>query len=494
MSDTAQQTQAAGGVPWYLWVLIAPVSIAIIIGVIVSQVPEDPEQIYQEALETVDDREQKEEFSAALARLEAYPEYESHVLLLKGMKAAAETRDPRALEYFEKAAENKGLAAIAYRRAAASHAKMGEYMVAIKSYEKSLAEEPDSPETLLMLAQLYYGIGGLTHSISIIDEILEANPEDRTARAMRAREYKDLLDHETALEDFSLLLKTPGDRAAASPETIQGYMECLLAVKDTDRIKEAWSEFGADIPDPVFKKRLQVAAGELEGLEMEIEESKRGQTGPPLDGIEADMLVLEKQFSKAADSVKKAIRYYPRDPAVYETAVVVFRETGEADWLAAAEKNLKLLRDVEKTLTASIQKIGDDSQDGKLRVKVGDQFLKLGLVNRALRWYNVALIVQPEIDVPSMEDVYASVPQMKPLSPLPDAGKGGDDESAGEGGGEKSGQVGNAKGDAAASGDSDSNSDAKTDDPKTDDAKTDDAKTDDAKTDEAAKQPASEEL
>lgn len=419
MTDAPAKVKSGGGIPWYLWILIVPVTIAIICGVFLTRIPEDPAELYQKALKHADANESKE-LSRLVQKLEQFPDYSAEVNLLKGIEASASSRDPRALEFFAKAAEDEELAALAYRRSGSSHAKMQQYKEAIAAYEKSLASEPDNLETQLMVAQLYFGIGSLTHSMSLLDKILEADPEYRTARAMRGLQRQELQDYSGALSDYAQLLQTPGDKASASPDTIKGYLECIIELNDKEKLAIAREEFLGDVPDEDLKWNLVIACGEFDPVKEQIRTNKgQGMPSQPMDKYEAKMALLEDRIPQASNSVKQAIKTFPRDPKVFELAVEIFKKSGEQKWLAAAEANLQQLNDINAESIAAMKAVGPDTSDASSRIRAGDQQRKLGQAMKSLRWYSVAKVVDPESTPPTMDDVFGEFATITTLVPMP---------------------------------------------------------------------------
>ena len=83
MSQASPKPQIRGGVPWWLWTLIVIATAVIGLGVVMTSMPVDPQQLYKSALQTVQSDQTSDQFEKELAQLSNFAEYESHVLLLK---------------------------------------------------------------------------------------------------------------------------------------------------------------------------------------------------------------------------------------------------------------------------------------------------------------------------------------------------------------------------------------------------------------------------
>lgn len=427
MNQTTSQAAIRGGLPWWLWTMIVLTTIAIGVAAVVALTPEDPAEIYDAALQQFE-QSKMEDFAVSIARLSKFPAFSDHVLLLEGMQAASQNRDPRALELFAQAEKNEQLRARVLQRKGTCYAKIGDFKNAIRAYEESLELESTNAErTRLLIAQLYYTVGALAHAQSVLDELIEAAPDNRDAVTLRGNIQSELYKYPEAIADFGSLLETPGDRAAASPELVTNYITFILQEDDTERIERAAQDFGADIPEMPLFMRLQLALGKKEEIRTNLI-GARDPANPDarrLLKLEVMLAIDDGKFDEAAKSLLDALQLYPRDPEMFEMAARIFGEIGDAENVAIAEENLKQLAAIRQSFLDVINEIGNDIENADLRFQAADILVDLADPLAARRWYTVAALIDPDrkadADV-AIEKLYRSYEPIVPFRSV------GDDE------------------------------------------------------------------
>ena len=420
MSQTSASNAIRGGIPWWLWAMIILITVAIGIGTVATIVPSDPKALYTEALGYHENGE-NEKFDVAIQKLGQHPEYAAHVQLLEGMRASRQNRDPLALELFEKARENEELRSLVLQRMGVSYAKVGDYRKAIDAYQESITLAPETSErTKTMIAQLYYSIGAISHAVVILNDVLKENPESRTGLEMRAKFLTELERYAEAVADYDGLLATPGDRAAASPEVVNGYVKSILKLQDQERIEAAEKDFGSNVTDMGLNMKLQLAAGKVEKVKTGMIEAAGppGSGAPPLQRLKARLAILEKRYEAGAKLIPESVFIFPRDPETFEIAIQIFRNTGDAERLAICEDNLKQLQDLQQQFLDSIEEIGDDIENAEMRMRIGRILVKLGNPYAARNWFEVAAVMDPTRKEEAMSAVNESNVLVGPLVPF----------------------------------------------------------------------------
>ena len=263
MSQGQPTRRVKNGPPWWLWALLLIVTAVIVVAVVVSSIPEDPQEIYQAATAAIDARD-KEKATENLAKLRRFPNYAAHVSLLDGKVAASETRDVKALEFFQAALENEQLKPLALEEIGKAQTRMGEYTTAIGTYEDAIqADSANAQSSRISLARLYFSVGAYVLAEATLGEVLELDESNTDARSLRGTIRLEAGRLTEAVDDLQLLLATPGDRASAAPNVVKDCGVCLLRLGDVEKLKKFYAENEAFITDDYLKARLMVAVGEL---------------------------------------------------------------------------------------------------------------------------------------------------------------------------------------------------------------------------------------
>ncbi|MCA9048025.1 MAG: tetratricopeptide repeat protein [Planctomycetaceae bacterium] len=397
MTTKQPVSRVSSGLPWWLWLAAILATVAVLIVILIRLQPEDPAQIYTEALAALKAND-SERFPDLLQKLRRYDAYADHVVYLEATKAAASSRDPLALEMLETIRGNQQLQADVLRQMGTSLAKVGRYQDAIQAYQDAIAAAPDqASDTQMLLAQMYYGIGALVLAEQVLDESIAKDADNTAALSYRGTIRTDLGNYEAALEDFRTVMSSAGQRATASPQTLSSYAVCLLETggDDQEAVTALLNEQSSAISDVVLKGRLSIAAGRLEELrqEAEVPESVGGGLNPIL---KLRLNMEDKEFALAEQTFAEAILSSPRDPDLFKTGCELFRENKKEDLLKIAEANLQQITKLREEVAAAVKQAGDDYQDVSARIEVAGLMRELGRFGDAERWLRIAVALDPE--------------------------------------------------------------------------------------------------
>ncbi|WP_145943957.1 tetratricopeptide repeat protein [Fuerstiella marisgermanici] len=417
MNQSSPKPMVRGGIPWWLWGMIIFGTAIVALATVVALWPQDSEALYQTAIDSFDEGD-SETFKASLASLRNDADYADHVIFLEGLDAAKEGKDLRALELFESVKDNDALKPLVLQNIGRSFTATGQYKKAIEAFDASIAlDSENADETRIMVAQLYYGIGGLKHAESLLNTVIESATDKPTmAYSLRAKIRAEMFSYADAVEDYALLLETPGDRAAASPALIADYVRALLKVGDEARIQEAATEMAADLMDQQLQWQLNMAAGNREQVLDAIAATKGSPNSPgPTDKIEAQAALEVGRYEAAAKMIRTAIGNRPRDIDTFELAAKIFEAAGMADEQKNAEQNIEKLRQLQQDYLATLTEIGDDIKSADLRLKLAEILVELAQFQEANRWYSVAAMIDPE----RREEATAALEELRQLRSLP---------------------------------------------------------------------------
>ena len=397
MSQNRPVLPVKGGPPLWLWGILLVATMAVIVGVITSATPVDPADLYQQAIHQLNGGS-KVEFAQSLNRLKQYPDFSDHVILLEGIKAAQESRDPKAIELFEQAQKNATLKPLALQKAGESLTRMGQFREAIDRYEEAIRIAPETADySRLLLAQLYHAVGALTLAETTLDTIIAGGSTHTGAHQLRAQVRSDLSRFAEAVADYSETLATPGDIASASPAIITNYATCLLQAKDTEKTAEFVEQHLAMVSDESLRARLLFHTGDIEGARAAINEwPTEGGMDPELSKLLVRIALSDGEPEVAEEALLKALSLVPRDAELFQVAVAVYKETGNPKNVDVAEQNLRQLEDLQKQLLDALAAVGDNIDDVDGRFQVAVLLAKLGRFQEARQWFLTGGVIDPE--------------------------------------------------------------------------------------------------
>ena len=403
--------------------MLGVTSVAIVVGVVYTSIPEDPEVIYQQALQQLEryDSLNMEELPPTVERLKAFPEYADHVLYLEGRMCAVQRRDIRALELYEEATRNEELKPILKVAIGDSLGRTGKFHEAIAAYEEAVQLEPDSAnDTRLKLARLYFTLGAAGLAEKTLETVCETEPKNREARTILARICSDVLRFDDSLAHMKALLQNEGDFSAASPDFLRAYTVACLEVGDQEALQELSDKHTGVLTNDEIKAKLKIAVGALD----EIRTAYGGAVEEGLAKPEAELgyglvLVADGDPAAALPMVEKSLRRMPRSLAAWELAVKYYSAVEDAEKLAVAEENVKQLKEMQTELVEAQLAIADEIENVEGRVRVLKALIRLQQFETARGWFNLVKQMDPDYDLRDPSTIESA---RGPLVPFGDAG------------------------------------------------------------------------
>ena len=420
-------SRTGSSIPWFMWVLMIVLSVSVVIGVVVTLIPEDPKEVLAEA-ESLLQSPDRDSFKSALERLKTYPQYKAEAALLEGQDLSNRDRESGAIELYTTAteSEDKLIRARAERFIARSYFKLGRFEDALKHYETSLAENPEDPTSAIMLAQMFNSMGCVAHATKYADSVLEDEPENRVALELRGNLHLKMFEFDEAIETYGKLLKSPGDRATASPMVVRGYVTSLLETQDRHQelLQKAHKELTRSLSSDPIQWDLAVACGETESVAQQIEMNSTPQSNGHVARLRARMALIKDDIEEAETNIRQAIGAMPRNYDVFRVAAIVYAETGDQKYVDNANANMAKINEARAELTQLFVDIRDDVKSVEPREKIIRAQIKLGNIPGAREMVaqiraldkNASLRLNDEIDALTLPDAVVpfELPELKP--------------------------------------------------------------------------------
>lgn len=409
-----------------MWVLMIVLSVSVVIGVVVTLIPEDPKEVLAEAEDLLQSPD-RDAFYSALERLKTFPQYKAEAALLEGQDLSNRDRELGAIEIYTTATESgdKLIRARAQRLIARSYFKLGQFENALKHYEDSLKENPEDPTSAIMLAQMFNSMGCVAHATTYADKVLEAEPDNRVALELRGNLYLKMFEFEQAIETYGKLLKSPGDRATASPMVVRGYVTSLLETQEQHQelLQKAHKELTRSLSSDPIQWDLAVACGETESVAQQIQMNATPESNGHVVRLRARMALVNDDIEQAEKNIRQAILAMPRNYDAFRVAAIVYGKTGDQKYVDLANANMAKIDEARAELTQLFVDISDDVKSTEPREKIVRAQIKLGNIPGAREMVaqiraldkSASLRLNDEIDALTLPDPFVpfNFPELK---------------------------------------------------------------------------------
>lgn len=411
--------RVSGGVPWWLWLLALTATAGVVLMIVADREVETTAEIFDRAVKAID-RADGQTVAQCLASLEQMGGADDQVAILKGVTAGATDRDPRSIEILAPYIDhpNDQYRRLAIKFSARSHQKMGNSEQARLLHEKYAEIDPSDPSPHLLLLQLYLDAGALDAARDAAQVILELQPENRNAREAIAMIQAVTGEADEAKQLYRDLLKTEGDRAAASPDTIKNYLNTLLKTGETDTALEFTQENLALVTDPAIRIELYIRSNQLDEAEEVLTGLQLAPENPLFLELRGGRAINDGDWELAVGLLTQAALQMPRSIPVFERLEYSARNNNQPELAEACRDNLDAIHELEQQLENAARAIGSDMKDPELRIRVAEIAEELGRPTVARQWLNSAARVAPDRQIEIQKRLQSLVRPDRLLVPI----------------------------------------------------------------------------
>ena len=391
------QSKVGSRVPIWLWLILVPLTLAVISGIIVSLIPPDLDKVYAEAEALLSTPDSKEKFESKMRLLESDSAYADHANMLRGRVALSQNREPMALKLFGKVTEGSPLEAEAAQRAGDAHSRIGNFGEAVKSYRRALEKDSEGGlASRMSLASLYFIAGGIQLALNELDQNIELDQQHEASRVLRAQIRVFLDEPKLALEDFEAVLDSPGKFSSTPPDFVEAYLKCLVDLNELEKLEEVADAHLATVANGTTKSTVLTRLGEFRAAMVTLQ-SREGQASPPavLNEAKLDLLLAEGNIESAELLAKEVVKSSPRRLSAMKLVAKTFEAAGNTRMQKIAEENVAGLLDLKTQLRSAIDDVSDNITDVPGRLKVARLFGEVAEYAQMNSWYRVIVMLDP---------------------------------------------------------------------------------------------------
>jgi len=381
---------------WVLWVLLAlPLGCAAYGFAYFNR----PTVAYRRALKALG----QDDFDTAryeLLRLRGLPEFDPHASLINGILLLQEQKVDNALEEFRLASDHTDTRVLALTLAGRTLLGQRQFVRGERALLMALQYDPNMAEAHFALGAAYCDFGDFRRSLMHLEKAAELAPPDPRPYQLMAEIHQKFGKDELAIKDLREFLRRGTDSARLSPRARQNALldmaqlqsKLLRPQEAIDTLKDV--EESAD--SLAVLAESQFASGNLEAARDYVDRALR------LDPDEFEALVLHgrlameaKDATSALDSLNRALRLRPRNPALHHLLSQVLHAEGRDDLAEKHTKEHEYLGELTGEYDELLGSARDEPWNALTCYRLGLLAERLGMENEAAGWYRAVLLVDP---------------------------------------------------------------------------------------------------
>jgi tetratricopeptide (TPR) repeat protein len=356
-SKTNPKPRVSGGVPWWIWGIMAILGGGIIVALVQKSIPEDPAELFEQALVAADKQDANTVKSVA-GKLSEYPDFATKKKFLDGILMLGNSRPLKAIDLLKDAAEEPGIRVRALMMLGTAYAQAENMKASVETFQSVLKEDPNAEDARFRLASIYKDLLALDLAVSNLDVLIANKFRLAATLKMRGDIRFDRREFGPAAEDYEAAINSDKNNQSAG----KGFFEAEKLLQDGDL------------------KKLAVA---LETIRSNASFDPRGHV------LYGKMMLKEGTADKAAEGLaglQVNLQLITRNVELFKVVAELARVAGDEKMALAAQQNVEQLQLLDKEYNNQLAQVSA-TQDGY------DDRIKLAQLAREIGQYDFAMTI-----------------------------------------------------------------------------------------------------
>ena len=421
VSKANHKARVSGGVPWWIWGIMAVLGGGIVVALVQRSIPEDPADLFKQALAAAD-KQDGDTVRAAAEKLSAYPDFATKKKFLDGMLQLGSSRPLKAIVLFKEASEEPEIRTRSLMMLGSAYAQSEDLKRAVETFELALKEDEDSSDARFRLASVYKEMLAFDLSLSYLGVLIK--DEYRTAECSRMRGdiLFDRRQFAEAATDYEAAIGADKNNPMNSV-LAERLIQCLLKVGDLKKAEEYVDLVDQTSARSFFEAEKHLQSGDLAKLGVIVESLQKNATFDPRSYVLYGRRMLkEGTADKAAEGLaglKAGLRFVTRNAELFQIVADLARVVGDEKLATAAQGNIDQLQALDKEFLNQLAVVSKTQEGYEERLKLAQLSHETGQLDFSSRVYDSMTHAYPD-KAPELtqlkEKIYAVLP---PLVPLP---------------------------------------------------------------------------
>jgi len=389
------QSQVASGVPWWLWVILFLVGGGIGVSLLMKSIPDDPEQLYRDALAAADGKD-SEKFRENHEKLKKFPAYSRQQKILEGITLLGGSRPLKAIPLLKEAAgeENDAdqkLRQEALRYLGTAYAIARDRPTAVQTFELMLKADENSAIARQSIVTILTEILAWEESLKHLNVLEDKEFNLPQILSMRGDILLELKQYKEAARDFEAAIKAnPADPLNSS--RVSKLVNCLIRLGDFEKVNSFIDEMDNAGKKAMARAEYLMSKGDLKGAVTALDVVRREAPNDPDTAATFGRIMLKyKTPERAAEglvTLRAALMFAPRDVELYRVIVELAKMAGETELADLAQQNVEQLDVMNAEFDQKLAEVIRTRDDLEPRLELADLAHQCGRLQLAFGIYS----------------------------------------------------------------------------------------------------------
>jgi tetratricopeptide (TPR) repeat protein len=388
------QPRVSGGIPWWLWLLLFIVGGGTALALFRKSIPDDPEQLYRTALTAVDKKD-SEMLRENFDKLKQFPEYGRQQKLLEGITLLGVSRPLKAIPLLKEAAgeendANKELRLTALRFLGGAYAVAADRPMAIRTFEKMLAEDPNSDIARQNIVSILTGILAWEESLSHLNILADKKFNLSQVLSMRGDIRTELKQFREAADDFEAAINAD-EADPLNSSKVNKLVQCLLQIQDFEKAGSFIDQLDHPSKKTIARAEILLAKNDLKGALSSLDALRREAPNAPDSALVYGRIMVKyntpERAAEGLVTLRAAVVTSSRDVELYRTMVQLAQVAGETELAGLAQQNVELLDSMHAEFDQKLAEVIRTRDDAESRSQLAELAYQCGRVQLAYKIY-----------------------------------------------------------------------------------------------------------
>ncbi len=393
----------------------------IVVALVQRSIPEDPVELFNQALVAAD-KQDANTIKVAAEKLSAYPEFAMKKKLLDGLLQMGSSRPVKAIVLLKEASAEPEIRTRALMMLGAAYAQSEDLKRSVETFELVLKENEDSSDARFRLASVYKEMLALDSSLSHLEALIKSEYKISECCRMRGDILFDRRQFADAASDYEAAIGADKNNPVNSV-IAERLIQCLLKVGDLKKAEGYLNLVDQTAAKSFFEAEKLLQSGDLAKLAVLVETIQKNSTYDPRGHILYGRRMLkEGTADKAAEGLvglKESLRVVTRNADLYQVVAEIAQIAGDEKLANCAKENLVQLQALDKEFLNQLAAVSKTHDGYEERLKLAQLSREIGQLDFSTRVYDSMTRAYPDKtpELTSLKDqLYMILP---PLVPLP---------------------------------------------------------------------------